>query len=123
MLPQSTPSLMSQLVLLLLLQLPLLLLVLLLLLLLVLLMPPSGNCCPTYHLQNSPTKVANSKTLATLNRNTWLCNPKRPFTCSMFKLFLFRRLIFSEFLWFSHDDPSNFDPGETRKTQSGYAQF
>merc|ERR1712106_833977 len=31
---------------------------------------------------------------------------------------------FLEFLWFSHADPSNFDPGETRKTRLfGDAQF
>merc|ERR1711874_232782 len=29
---------------------------------------------------------------------------------------LFRRLIFRPFAWFSHEDPFNFDPGETRQT-------
>merc|ERR1719154_101398 len=41
---------------------------------------------------------------------------KQPNTCSHLNLFLFRRLIFIKFLWFSHADPFHFDPGETRAT-------
>merc|ERR1719483_1235730 len=40
----------------------------------------------------------------------------QPNTCSHLNLFLFRRLIFIEFLWFSHVDPFHFDPGETSRT-------
>merc|ERR1712106_699453 len=40
----------------------------------------------------------------------------QPNTCSLLNLFLFRRLIFIEFLWFSHVDPFHFDPGETSRT-------
>merc|ERR1712113_1263792 len=92
-----------------------------LLLLLPLLLLP--QLLPNLQSLKSPLEMATTNTFAIQKRNIGLCNPKRPFTCSMFKLFLFRRLIFSEFLWFSHADPSNFDPGETRKTQFGYAQF
>merc|ERR1711892_316831 len=49
-----------------------------------LLMLPSGNL---------PTKVATNTNVVTEDQNTRLCNPKRPLTCSMFKMFLFRRLI------------------------------
>jgi len=75
-------------------------------------MPPTGN-------SSTDPKVAPE-----LPPYTWLCNPKRLLTCSLFKLCLFRRLIFSELLWFSHADPFNFDPGETRPTcLFGVAQF